>query len=311
MEPQKSVSKLRVALTWVMMVVFIFAITIFFFFFGHNFSAPPPDETGMAEDHPLFHAVFFLFFGFFGLVAGVAGYFIVIATVCFTFNYQRPVWHTVKIRQYILNIIVVVALGTGLGLIVSAILSPVLNGLGLQEAQADIFPIVGVIIIVQLAQLWVLVWSPMEKRLIMKRLAAQGITAEQLRGATLVGLSNPASGMRKRFGSIEEDMGALWVAPERLAFRGDVEQFDLTREQVTQVERRADKGSTTMLAGIAHVVLHVQLPTGMTRQIRLHVEGLWTMGQKRRAMDALAETINQWHAGGGLAQPAAEGQSTN
>jgi hypothetical protein len=111
-------------------------------------------------------------------------------------------------------------------------------------------------------------------------------------------LSNPQSGIAKRFGSIEEDMGALWVAPDRLAFRGDVEQFDLTRDQIAQIERRADKGSTTMLAGIAHVVLHVRLPIGTVRQIRLHVEGLWTMGQKRRAMDTLAEAIDRWYAGG-------------
>jgi hypothetical protein len=298
MEPTKTVSKSRVALTWLMMVGLIFTITTFFFFFGHTYSAPPPDETGMGSSAPFVHAMVFLFFGVFGLVAGVAGYFIIVATVCFTFDFNHPVWNTVKVRQYIFNIIVVVAAGSGAGMILSAALSPVLSGIGLQGTQANIFPVVAVLIVVQLLQLWVLVWSPVEKRLIVKRLGAMGITPEQLQGATLVGLSNPQSGIAKRFGSIEEDMGALWVAPDRLAFRGDVEQFDLTRDQIAQIERRADKGSTTMLAGIAHVVLHVRLPIGTVRQIRLHVEGLWTMGQKRRAMDTLAEAIDRWYAGG-------------
>ena len=299
MESTKTVSKSRVFLTWAMMVGLIFVITTVSFFFARNNSAPPPDESSMGPSAPFVHAVVFLFFGLFGLVVGVAAYFIVIGTVCFTFDFNRPVWNAVKAKQYILNIVVVVAVGSGAGMIVSAVLSPVLNRMGFQGSQASVFPVVVVLIAVQLMQLWVLVWSPVEKRLIVKRLAAMGITREQLQGATLVGLSNPASGLAKRFGSIEEDMGELWVAPDRLAFRGDGEQFDITRDQIAQIERRADKGSTTMLAGIAHVVLHVRLPTGIVRQIRLHVEGLWTMGQKRRAMDALAEAIDRWYAGGG------------
>jgi hypothetical protein len=299
MEQGKPVSKSRVALTWIMMVGLIFAISTFFFFFGHNSVAPPPEETGTPAANPVVHAVVFLFFGIVGLVAGVAGYFIVIGTVCFTFDYSRPVWDTVKVKQFIFNIIVVVAFGSGLGMMVAAVLAPVLTGMGLQGTQADLFPVLAVLIVIQLMQLWVLVWSPVEKRLIVKRLGALGITPEQLQGATLVGLSDPASGITRRFGAIEEDMGALWVAPDRLAFRGDREQFDLTREQIAQVERRADNRSATVLAGIAHVILHVRLPIGTVRQIRLHVEGLWTMGQKRRAMNALAEAIDRWHAGGG------------
>ena len=92
-------------------------------------------------------------------------------------------------------------------------------------------------------------------------------------------------------------MGALWVGPEMLIYWGDGEQFSIRRDQVVQVERKADNRSTTMLAGIAHVILHVALPNGAVRTIRLHVEGLATMGQKRRTMDTLAAAINLWHAG--------------
>ena len=153
-----------------------------------------------------------------------------------------------------------------------------------------------VLILFQVMQLWVLIWSPVERRTIVKRLAALGITPAHLQGATLVGLSNPASGLAKRFAAIEEDMGALWITPQQLMFRGDVEQFDLNREQVVEIERRGDNRSTTALAGIAHVILHVRLPDGGIRVIRLHVEGLWTMGQKKKVMNKLAEAIAQWHA---------------
>jgi hypothetical protein len=150
---------------------------------------------------------------------------------------------------------------------------------------------------VQLVQLWVLIWSPLEKRIITQRLAALGITPAQLQSAALVGLSNPASGLAKRFAAIEEDMGALWVGPDRLIYRGDNEQFDITREQLVQMERKADNRSTSVLGGIAHIILHVKLADGSVRQIRLHTEGHWTMGQKRKAMDALADAIVRWHGG--------------
>jgi hypothetical protein len=92
-------------------------------------------------------------------------------------------------------------------------------------------------------------------------------------------------------------MGALWVVPDFLMYRGDSEQFDLTRGQVVQIERKADNRSTSVLGGIAHVILHARLPDNSIRQIRLHTEGHWTMGGKRKAMDALAEAIARWQTG--------------
>jgi hypothetical protein len=163
---------------------------------------------------------------------------------------------------------------------------------------ASMLPVMAMVVGVQIVQLWVLVWSPLEKHIILKRLAAQGIAPAQLQSAALVGLSNPASGLAKRFAAIEEDMGALWVEPALLMYRGDSEQFDLTRDQLAQMERKADNRSTSVLGGIAHVILHVRLSDGSIRQIRLHTEGQWTMGGKRKAMDALAEAIARWQAGG-------------
>ena len=296
METTKPVSKSRMVLTWMMMIGFIFALTTFFFLRGHNATAPE-DESGTPPVNPLFHVIFYLVLGVFTLGCSLAGYFLLVFTCFFTFNYSHSVWIAVKAKKYLFNIFIAVGLSLGIGFILTAFLAPVLTAIGLPPTQANILPVLGVIIAFQLMQLWVLIWSPMEKRMITKRLGAMGITPAQLQGAFLIGISNPASGAIKRFGSIEEDMGALWVAPDRLVFRGDVEQFDLTRDQIEQLERRADNRSTTVLAGIAHVVLHVRLPDGSIRQMRLHVEGQGTLGGKRRAMDTLAGAIDRWQQG--------------
>lgn len=297
MQPASKPATLRIILTWVVMVTAIVVVIILSFLGTHAFMAPRATEQTDSESSPgILHLVLYLFLGGFFLVLGVIGYLILIFTGCLTFDYRHPVWKAVKTKQYFANIVVVVALGLGGGFILCAFVSPVLTNLGMDAGMANIVPVMVVLVGFQLMQLWVLIWSPVEKRTIVHRLAAMGISSEQLAGATLVGLSNPASGITKRFAAIEEDMGALWITPQHLMFRGDVEQFDLSREQIVQVERRMDNRSTTALAGIDHAVLHVRLPDGAIRQIRLHVEGLWTMGQKKWAMDSLASAIESWHA---------------
>ena len=246
---------------------------------------------------PVVHSVFSLIVGGFFVALGVAAYLAVIFTGCFTFNYAHPVWLAVKGKQFFVNIIVTVLLALGAGFAVSAFFGPVLAMLGLEPGLANMLPVMLMVGVLQVVQLWVLIWSPVERHIITKRLAALGITPAHLQSAAMVGLSNPASGFIKRFGAIEEDMGALWVGPDQLIYYGDSEQFGIAREQLVQMERRADNRSTSMLGGIAHIILHVKLPAGDIRQIRLHTEGHWTMGLKRKAMDALAEAITRWHAG--------------
>jgi hypothetical protein len=139
---------------------------------------------------------------------------------------------------------------------------------------------------------------------ITKRLLAQNITPAQLNSAVLVGISDPTRSSFRKFGAIEEDIGAMWIGPDQLVYWGDNERFSIAREQLAQMERKSDTGSTTMLVGIAHAVLHVKLPDGGVRQIRLHTEGVWTMGQKRRTMDVLADSIVRWQS---CAAPASRG----
>jgi hypothetical protein len=293
--PSHAPSKVRIILMWLLMAGVILFWVVFWLW--HNHGREPSDESAP----PVLASVVSLFFGGFFLAGGVAVYLAAVFSGCFSFSYQRPVWHGAKVRKYFLNIIVTVLLGLGLGFILAAFARPVLAMTGLDPGVAAMLPVMGMLGCIQMAQLWVLIWSPMERRLIVNRLAALGIQPAQLQGAFLVGLSDPASGFTKRFASIEEDVGALWVGPEQLNYWGDSEQFSIQREQIVQIERRADNRSTTMLAGITHVILHVRLPDGSVRQIRLHVEGQTTMGQKRGTMDALAAAINRWHEGASAA----------
>jgi hypothetical protein len=302
MESTKSVSKTRVVLTWAMMVGVVFLIGGFWFWRDYTLApSNPPEESAPPATIAIVHAIACLIIGLFFLLPSVIAYLGLIFSCCLTFNYKHPVWHFVKAKKYFCNIIVAVGLSLGLGFVVAAFVSPFLIALGLPRAQATMLTVLAVLVGFQILQMWVLIWSPMEKLMIKRRLASMGISGEQLKGAMLVGISDPASGMVKRFSAIEEDMGGLWALPDRLAFRGDVEQFDITREQIAGIERKADNRSTTVLAGIAHVILQVRLPDGSIRQLRLHTEGQWTLGQKRRAMDALAEAVDGWYAGRDLA----------
>jgi len=295
-----SASKAKVFLTWVKVLALLIAI---FGFCTWWFSRrPAPGPSGSEPD--IVYSVVMVFAGVLFLGAGAVGYLIAIFTQCFTFNFSHSVWSALKVKLYFANIFVPLGIALGFGFFLTAVLSPVLMQAGLDRSLANIVPVMGMIFLMQVAQLWILIWGPLEKRIILKRLAALDITPEQLQSAFLVGLSNPAKKGLKRLGTIEEDVGALWVGPEHLIYWGDGEQFGLTQSQIIEIERKADSGSTSMLGGITHVILHVSQPDGSVRQIRLHNEGLFTMGQKRVAMERLAGAIAQWH-GAAPIQPVA------
>jgi len=291
MEPtSKRPSKLRIILMWLLIV----GVIVFWVVFGlwWNYNRMPAQEPAGG----IVRFIGSLVFGGFFLGLGGLWYLAAILTGSFTFSYKRPVWRAAKVKLYFVNLVVMVLLALGVGFVFAAFAGPVLLRLGLDVGLAHLLPVMFMIVAVQMVSLWVLIWSPLERRIIRKRLKAMGITREQLHGAVLVGLSNPASGFAKRFGMIEEDVGAMWVGPDVLVYRGDGEQFGIGREQLAQLERRADNRSASVLGGIAHIILHVSLSDGSIRQIRLHTEGHWTMGGKRRALDALAEAIAKWHA---------------
>src|ERR1043166_683141 len=182
--------------------------------------------------------IFGLFVGCFFFGLGIAGYLIVVFTNSLTFDLSKPAGGRVKTKKYVANIVVTVLLGLGMGFAVSAFVSPVLMVLGFSSGLANMLPVLGMVGLVQVIELWVLIWSPLERRFITSRLLAQGITPAQLQTGIPIGLSNPASGALKRVGAIEEDMGELWVEPEQLVYRGDGEHLTISRDQLARIERK-------------------------------------------------------------------------
>ena len=290
-------SKTRMILMWILLV----GNLIFWAAFWIWRERGRVPATG-SEPH-LFDIILLILIGGFFLVVSVGSYILCVFTACLTFDFTRPVWSVVKAKLFVANILVPLTAGLGVGFGLSAFLTPVLKTAGLEAGMANILPVLGAVMLLQIAQMWVLIWAPLEKRLIERRLLAQGITAAQLQTGVFVGISNPASGMLKRFGAIEEDMGVLWVSPNQLIYWGDGESFSLTRDQIVQIERKADARSTTVLAGIAHVILHVNGVGATQRQIRLHTEAHLTMGRKKQAMNRLADAIIRWHSSAAVALP--------
>lgn len=253
----------------------------------------PAAQGAPSEGRPLV----FLFFAAFFLLAGVASYLLVTFANGFIFDFSRPLWTALKVRLYLFNIFVPLLFMLGLGFALAGWLEPHLVRRGLSRQMAFLAPVLGTIFVLQIVGIWVQIWAPLERRVITRRLAAKGIMPAQMAHGLFTGISDPTRSSFKKFGAIEDDIGMLWIDPERLVFFGDVEYFALTRDQILAMDRKADAGSVTLLSGIAHVVLRVRQPDGRERQIRLHPEGVWTMGRKREAMDELAKRISDFLAG--------------
>ena len=289
----RPVSKVKVFFLWFVLIGNLLFWLGFWALRHRNDPGPALDaEPGAA----VFRSVFMLVVGTVFVAAGIGSYLIIVATTCFTFDFKRPVFAAYKGKQYLAKIIVPTLTSIGIGLLLSVPLGPVLRSFGVTDELAYLLPLFAALIPMQIAQMWISIWVPVVKKLIAKRLAARGILAAQLQSCILLGISDPAKSSFKKMTLIEDDIGALWISSDQLIYWGDTEQFAIRRDQLIQLERRADAGSTAMLAGTAHIILHVQQPDATVRQIRLHAEGHWTLGRNRQATDALAERIANWHA---------------
>ncbi len=282
------VSKVKMTVMWVIFV----GVTLAWIAFLLWRRREAPVSTEAVPD--IFQFIFTFIVGGFFLAAGIASYFVLLFTNCFTFDFQRPVWSGVKGKLYLANVVVLTGVALGLGFGVTPFVSPLLSAAGLSGQMTFLVPVMAMVVILQIVRVFVLIWAPLEKRLITKRLQARGITPAQLQTALFVGISDPLRSSFKKLTQVEEDIGALWVGPDQVVYWGDNQQFGITRDQVTQTERKADTGGTTMLGGVTHLILHVRLPDGGERQLRFHTEGCWTMAGKGRGMDDLEQRIMQW-----------------
>lgn len=105
---------------------------------------------------------------------------------CFTFSFQKPFLRAYKGKLYLAKIIVPVLISLGAGGLLSVPVSPMLQGLGMDPQLAYMLPVLGMIVILQIVQLVVFMWTPLAKRLITKRLTARGVSLEQLQGQRLM-----------------------------------------------------------------------------------------------------------------------------
>lgn len=289
--PPPARSKKKIILGWLFVLGTTVITTALGFWWMSKRTAAQPDGG-----YGLGFAVVLFFIGGFFLVAGALGYVAVIFTECLTFNYQKPVLGGLKVRLYLANIIVPLLVMLGIGFMLAAFVMPLLRRWGLSGSVSYMIPLMGSLVVLQLVLVWVSVWTPVIKRLISKRLRAKGLTDAQLAGGLLLGISDPSKSSMKKFFMIESDLGMLWFDPAQLIYWGDSEDFVIRREDLLEIERKMDAASTSSLSGTVHVILRVAQPDGSERRIRLHNEGLWTLGSRRAAMDALAQQIEAWRS---------------
>src|SRR5690349_12556237 len=78
-------------------------------------------ETEPAEAIPpggdVFRILFMSILGAISLAIGIAGYFLILFTNCFTFNFTKPFWTEMKAKIYFANIFIPLAWSLGIGLI--------------------------------------------------------------------------------------------------------------------------------------------------------------------------------------------------
>jgi hypothetical protein len=231
-----------------------------------------------------------VFLAVLGALATVGSYLLVLLTTCFTFDFTRPVYRGFKTRLYVANIIVPTALVLTAAGFLDALLVGVTVGLGWAPPPwwATVPP---ALIAANLSTAVFNVWGPVGRRLVAKRLAAQGVSHDQLRTGIELGISDPGRSDWKK-AVLEDDVGMLWIEPARLTYRGDVDEFSAAPAELSRIERVSVGASLAAYFGVRHIVLHLQ----DGRRIRLHVEGEWTLPGLRRSTDRLADRLARWKA---------------
>jgi len=297
---QDKKGRVKMIRTWLLVIGMVVFWIVFWAVHQKSHTPRHPEPISFPGDDKkdiFVHAFVMVFLSAFALAFGIGGYLLVTFTECLTFNFTRPVWESVKVKMWFANLFVILGIGLGIGFLASAFFTPILKQAGVSPELAGFLPLMVSLGIVQLFFVWFLLWAPLEKRVIARRLTALGITPEQLETGIYLGLSDPDQrSVSKRFAAIEEDIGMLWIGPDHLIYYGDSRQLNITRAQLISVERLVDGRSTTALSGTAHVILNYYLPDGTTQRVRLHTEGVKTVGGKRSAMESLNARIEAWRA---------------
>jgi hypothetical protein len=227
------------------------------------------------------------------LVIGLTAYLVCIVTSGLTFNFTKPVYRGYAHRRRIMNLIVPLLFYAAF----AAICAPPIASALLRwfaPTAIGIIAFFAPFMIAQFIGIWIDLWSPMDVMFIRRRLHAIGIKQDQLSNAWLIGLSNATVKKSGVGGLVEDDFGALWVAPLALIYCGDQHNFSISREDLVQVEQKAHPRSSASMFGVRHVLLHFNDAEGAENHIYLHIEGAWNMSRYRVRCDRLAEAIVSW-----------------
>ncbi len=263
-----------------------------------------PDQISKSTDSPegpgiVGHIVLMFLAGFFFLGAGAVAYAVTLGTRCFTFNFYKPFWNSVKKKLYVMHIAVTLLIGMGAAAFVSMVVTPILITIGLSWSISLIVPLLGTFVLIQFLTIWINIWKPLGKSIVKRRLTVCGVSDEDIERGICIGISDPAKSSFKKMTMIEEDVGMLWLRDNELVYKGDTESFNIGREQLIEVERATDAGSMAAYCGNVNVIVRFRTNDGAERRVRLHSEDVWTISGMAKASDSLAERLVCWKQGAG------------
>jgi hypothetical protein len=246
--------------------------------------------TGM----PAFAIILFIVMGLFFSFTGMISYAVVLATNCFTFKYDRPVWlkgFTLRLR--LANIFVPLLLLLGIGSLATVLFGSILTIIGVPLKAAILIPFFCILVPGQFFLAWFNIWVPIEKTLIRKRLSAIGIAPERMNEGFYAGISDPSVSSFAK-GLIEDDVGMMWLDADAIVYQGDARRMEIKRSQLVQIERTVDKGSMAAYAGAVHVILVWQDEKGVHNRTRIHTMNCFTLSGIARSLDKLADDLKIW-----------------
>lgn len=227
------------------------------------------------------------------LVLGGALYALVLISSGFTFRFDRPILPGYAQRRRIYNLFLGVFPAAAFANLCAPGLLPMLSRFlrdHLTLPAAFFLPF----IVAQFLFVWLDLHAPVEAGLVHERLRALGLPPEVLRRGYRVGISDATKKKSGRAGMCEDDIGMLWLDPQRLVYRGDSQAFDIRPEQLLSIERRSHPREVGSYWGVLHILLRFTQDDGRELQYFLHAQGCWTLSGGGRFLDDLHEHLTSW-----------------
>jgi len=273
----------------VLIASFLLGIKLIGMFSSHE----PVPESFLAAGS-FFNSTIAIVLSAIALTAAVVAYAVTFLTSCFTFDFNKPFFASFKKKLYLINIAVGLGLSLAIGFIISVPITPILIHHGLPEPLPFIIPILASLICVQLTMVWINIWAPLNRAVVRKRAIVLGVAPPDLAKGVLVGVSDPGKSSFKKLTLVEDDVGVLWIEPDRLVYRGDTENFVLKREDMISVKCKADAGSMASYAGAAYPILQYRSSDGSEQSIRLHSWGSWSLGELSKSLRLITSKLKSW-----------------